>query len=104
MISLKTDVKLHDLRGPIILLIMIAHGIYQKNGHNLVVTSLNDGKHSTTSLHYDGAAVDLRTTAAGILPDVIKKIHAELKKAVVKDFDVILEEDHIHVEYQPRRA
>ena len=75
---------------------------YHQYETNLVVTSCNDGHHSLTSLHYSGNAVDLRTRN---LPDNITGhiVRDEIKKNLNIDYDVVLESDHIHLEYQPRR-
>lgn len=64
-----------------------------------VITSCRDGKHGEKSYHYSGRAFDLRTR------DIPQKdqapIHAALKELMGKDYDVILEKDHIHIEPSP---
>ena len=76
--------------------------IYEANGvETTVITSGQDGKHSLTSLHYAGQAFDVRTwnIPKGISPkDIVRQIKAKLNI----HFDVVLESDHIHVEFQPR--
>jgi len=71
----------------------------------LIITSANDARHSATSLHYSGAAFDCRTTSAGISTEDQEKIKAVFKDKVghSTDFDCVIESDHIHVEYQPKR-
>ncbi len=66
----------------------------------VVVTSLMDGDHMPTSLHYAGMALDLRTR--GIGPGQQAEIVAALKAALGASYDVVLEGDHIHVEYDPK--
>ena len=67
-----------------------------------VVTSLNDSTHSRTSLHYAGCAVDLRNRniperqRGAILQDLRARLGAE--------YDVVDEENHVHVEWQPKHA
>lgn len=83
---------------------MIADAVWDQDGDDLTITSCNDSYHSHTSLHYAGAAIDVRTR--DILSPEIKV--AELQDALGKDFDVIYESEgtaneHIHIEYQPRR-
>lgn len=85
--------------------LMVADGAYADLGAELVITSVNDGKHSLTSLHYAGAAADLRSKniPAGRAEAVAKEIKARLNV----DYDVILEDrdgrnEHIHLEWQPR--
>ena len=69
--------------------------IYTSFHTELVITSGKDGVHSQHSLHYEGKAVDLRTW--NILDSVIQA----LKTKLGPEYDVILEKDHIHVEWDP---
>ena len=63
-----------------------------------IITFALDGKHSKNSLHYSGYAIDLRTLdMLGRQHDVVK----ELKRVLGSDYDVVLEHDHIHLEYDP---
>ena len=64
-------------------------------GH-LVVTSVSDGMHRPGSLHYVGMAVDFR------LPADPARFISELKEALGVEFDVVLEKDHVHCEWQPK--
>ncbi len=101
--KLKYDVTVTGIRPELLLAIMITSDVYRKHGHELVITSLLDGKHSQTSLHYSGCAFDARTTAAGISPTKVLEIANALGEALTNDFDVVIEGDHLHVEYQPRQ-
>ena len=49
------------------------------------------------SLHYQGKAFDLRTW------HVIEEVAKQLRTYLGKDYDVIVEKDHIHVEYDPKQ-
>jgi hypothetical protein len=64
------------------------------------ITSGNDSTHKTGSKHYQNRAIDLRTR--GMAVEKVKAIHADLVKLYGRDFDVILEKDHIHLEYDPK--
>lgn len=101
MIKLKIGVMLRGLTPQTLLAIQVAEGVYADFGHETIVTSVCDGVHSRGSLHYVGLAVDFRTRhlAAG---DNFK-VAGELKDRLGLEFDVVLERDHIHVEYQPER-
>ena len=99
--KLKSDnVSLQNLAPQLVLALWMANEVYDEHNTEMVITSVNDSRHSTTSLHYAGCAVDLRTRTLpeGTAGDVARAIKAKL----TKDFDVILESDHIHLEYQPR--
>lgn len=78
---------------------LVAEQLYKKYGEEVVITSANDGKHMPHSLHYLGKAIDLRTWS---LNGREKKVADELRKALEKDYDVVLEKDHIHVEWDPK--
>lgn len=63
------------------------------------VTSGADGSHEPESLHYKGLAIDLRTrdlTGA----ESLLLVHA-LREALDTNYDVVLESDHIHIEFDP---
>lgn len=102
MIHLKgKNVRLDNLSSQITLAIFASAEIYKANGYDMTITSVSDGKHSRTSLHYTGQAVDLRIRE--IPESIVSKIHAEIKKALANgDYDVLLESNHIHIEYQPK--
>ncbi len=66
------------------------------------VTSANDGDHIEGSLHLDNRAFDIRIK--NIIGDVQKEARAwaeRMQVALGDNYDVLLEDDHIHVEYDP---
>jgi len=65
-----------------------------------VLTSTYDGTHSTGSLHYSNDAVDVRIPRAP-MEEVVQAVE-DLKRILGKDYDVLLESDHIHVEFDPK--
>jgi hypothetical protein len=81
--------------------LIVAKDLYDDHGVDCVVTSGLDGKHSTTSLHYSGNALDFRTRN---LPGraAAQDIAAKMREALGHHYDVILETDHIHAGHQPR--
>jgi hypothetical protein len=54
--------------------------------------------HKEGSLHYQGEAFDLRTR--GLKDDQIKKYRDALAKELGDTWDVLIEDDHIHVEHE----
>lgn len=100
MLTFKSDVKVAGMRPELLLALFVAERVYATHNYNLTVTSVCDGKHSRTSLHYCGCAADLRIR--DIDPSNHKLIVDEMQAALGADFDVILESDHIHVEFQPK--
>lgn len=87
-------VNLQGLRPEMVIGLMVANGVYIAHGKDMVITSALDGK------HYAGCAVDLRTNY--FTKSTAIKVRDEIKERLGIDFDVILESDHLHIEYQPR--
>lgn len=98
---LKEGVNVHGISTELLLGLTVAATVYDQYGEELVVTSLNDSRHSRTSLHYSGNAADLRTNYFD--RETQLKVVAEIKRRLGPDYDVVLEKDHIHLEYQPKR-
>jgi hypothetical protein len=96
MAKIKKSVKLLGLKSETILAILVAQEVYDDRGFKLVITSVVDGKHRINSLHYAGYAIDIR-----LPPSNVSEVVAELKEGLGDEFDVVLESDHIHIEYQP---
>lgn len=64
----------------------------------MTITSGNDGKHSKDSLHYKDRAIDIRIFDM----KYPNRNWLMIRKQLGKDYDVILEKTHIHIEYQPK--
>ncbi len=101
MILKDSTVKIHGIRPELVFALHVADQVYSSFDQELVITSLNDGVHSKTSLHYCGSAADLRIYYFPI--PVQKQVVEILLGKLGADFDVVLENDHIHLEYQPKR-
>lgn len=97
---IKAGVDLRGLKPQVAIAYTIACMVYQRYGQPCWITSGSDGKHGPQSLHYQGAALDLRTRHLTI--EQIPLIYRELKLALGEQFDVVLEPDHIHVEFDPK--
>jgi len=97
----KKGVKVQGIRPELILAIMVADGVYTSLGQELVITSLLDGTHSNTSLHYSGCGLDLRTRYFS--GSEAKKARDDIAGRLTSDYDVLLESNHIHIEFQPRK-
>jgi hypothetical protein len=97
---LKPGVRIRGLRSEAWFAFYAADEVYKEYGAEAVMTGGLEGKHSRGSIHYSGGAIDLRTN------NVNKRhweiIRDKIKERIGADFDVILEKDHMHVEYQPK--
>ena len=96
----KSGVKISGVQPELLIGLMIADAIYARYNTELVVTSLCDGKHMSNSKHYQGLAADLRIN--NVLPAKLMELLSILKNALGVDFDVVLEKDHIHIEFDPK--
>lgn len=102
MLVLKFDVDPGGIQPELVLGLMIADGVYGQFGHKeTVVTSIRDGKHLASGLHPKGKAFDLRTTAAGMGQFHAGEIAIALRRRLGNSYDVVVEKDHIHVEFDP---
>jgi len=63
------------------------------------ITSATDGKHSKRSLHYKNKALDVRTRPLDKSDQELYKY--KLSWWLGKHYDVVLEKDHIHIEFDP---
>ena len=100
MLTLKPDVRITGLRPEVVLAVLIAERAYAEIGCELMLTSGIEGAHSTASLHYAGCAVDLRTL--NVAADKLKPLIEKIRVALGPDFDVVLESNHLHLEFQPK--
>ncbi len=91
------------------LAVSIVHSVLAARGVPLVITSMNDGTHNAhsarhpRSLHYEGRAFDFRLpsrTTGDAGTDAAVKL--DLAAALGSDFDLVLEGDHFHVEWDPK--
>lgn len=80
---------------------MTANDCYAERGYACVITSVLDGDHAKNSLHYAGAAADLRTRDISSQAER-RALRGEIAAALGADFDVVLESTHLHIEWQPR--
>ena len=66
----------------------------------MTITSANDGLHKKNSKHYKNEAIDIRTRDMSEQNKVLTKVW--IKKWLGMNYDVVLESDHIHIEYDPK--
>ncbi|HZK07853.1 MAG TPA: hypothetical protein VFC92_06595 [Bacteroidales bacterium] len=95
------SVIIQGIRPELLFAMQVVDGVYDTHGQELVITSVVDGGHDFTSLHYSGGAFDARTFYFTV--KVLHSVHREIKKRLGVDFDVVLESNHMHIEYQPKR-
>jgi hypothetical protein len=101
MLLIKPGVRIAGLRPEIVVAVIAASRVWEEAGHDLMITSGIEGRHMAGSLHYVGAAVDLRTN--DLHADDVTKLVARVRECLGEEYDVVVEADHLHIEFQPKR-
>lgn len=99
---LKHGVSLVDLQPQMVVALLVLERVYQGlcgAQYELTITSGKDGKHMAASLHYRGLALDTRTSDVPAGKRETLARNAQL--ALGDEFDVVLEKDHLHTEFDP---
>ena len=106
MIHIKEGVKLNGLSVQALLAVQVANSLWhhQWPDLDLVITSGTDSKHGRASKHYIGNAIDLRTHTlpGGSMGEAATRARQWLADALGSEYDVVLESDHIHIEWDPK--
>ena len=71
--------------------------VYNQYLEEFVITSTFEGNHGAGSLHYADDAYDV-----GLPEENPEEIYLAIKEDLGASFDVVLERDHIHLEYDPK--
>ena len=76
----------------------------EMTGEQIVITSANDGEHMPSSKHYTNDAIDVRIWHYDKLARINQIFFADRASLIFPNdkFDVVLEEDHFHIEYDPK--
>jgi hypothetical protein len=103
--NLKQGVDVRGVQPEILLGLEICHYIFTKHGVPLTITAVTDGKHMSGSLHYKGQAVDIRLPSRYSQEQEIDlSILVECREALGDNFDIVLESDHLHLEFDHKVA
>lgn len=106
-IKFKKGVEIRELTSEMLNVIDKVITVWKVEGHGVtpVITSAFDiapGRAENTK-HYTHQALDFRTRNLRH-PMGAKHLAEGLSRVLGKDYDVVLEEDHIHVEYDPKKG
>ena len=94
-------VDLAGIQPEIIIAVIICNDVLNSYGEEMTITSCKDGEHIRSSKHYIGHAIDIRTI--DIPDDTLMYIYDEIKRKLSIQYDVILGENHIHIEYDKKK-
>ncbi len=102
MTAFKPGVKIFGVRPEMLAVWPVIDSVYTSHGFpTCTITSVGDGKHGFGSFHGNGLATDFRTTRTD--PDYNwADVANDIRASLTDEFDVVLEKDHIHVEFQPK--
>lgn len=96
----KSGVDLTGVSWRMFVASLLIEPIFKLYGSDLVITSGVDGTHKANSLHYQGLALDYRTHDLPI--DQVQTVAAKVLTVLAPlGYDVVLEGDHLHIEYDP---
>lgn len=106
-LKLKSGATLENVSWRMFWAAIVADGIYKRHGGEAIITEGADtiGRAAWSKHHRDPVtglvnAVDLRTHNV----DNPGTVARELRRKLGPSYDVVLEKDHIHVEYDPKIA
>lgn len=94
---IKAGVDISRLKREIRRSLPKVEAIYNEFLDELIITSTYEGNHGAGSLHYADDAYD-----SGLPKGNAQAIYREIKEDLGHSYDVVLEGDHIHVEYDPK--
>ena len=95
---IKAGVAISKLRPEIRKKLPVIARELSANGVELIITSTYEGSHSEGSLHYANLAIDIRVPKKDI-----NYLCPLLAKELNKDYDIVSEPSHIHIEYDPKQ-
>jgi len=94
---IKAGVDISRLNRNIRRALHVAETAYSEDSELFIVTSTYEGTHGAGSLHYSNDAFDSNRPKKNP-----KGVAKNIKSRLGPDYDVVLEHDHIHVEYDPK--
>lgn len=112
------DVDIANLAPAMYHVLLVAATRFEHYGASEVVITSGcerDGKHSVGSRHWSGDAVDLRTDpndhwgiwvddeVGGYDANHVRDLALTISRDLGGDFDVVLEDDHLHIERHPKQ-
>ena len=110
MLKILPRCDLQVIKPQTVLAILVASSIYEHHNQDCEIYSVVDGVHGPNSKHPEGFAFDIRIKHLdGNDKDIsaedmriARMIAAELREALGPQYDVVVESNHIHVEYDPK--
>ena len=112
MLYLKAGVSLGELKPQTLLGAIIVAGVFERHGHDVTITSANDGAHAghpvageSADPHYTGRALDFRFNAASLVPVAERaQLYEDVARALGENYYTQYEGEgtdtaHIHLQF-----
>jgi len=93
---IKAGVDISRLEKNIRIALNVCGMVLDQNKIDLYVTSTYEGNHSKGSLHYANLAVDIGSK------NITQKMIDDIRNHLGVKYDVVDENDHVHIEYDPK--
>ncbi len=102
----KEGVTVYGLRQELIFASFVADTVYHAiTDSGVVITAAVEDGHNSY-VHLNGCAIDIRTRYPGstrqFSADLKTRLMTALKDALTDEFDIVLEDNHIHIELDRR--
>ena len=106
MFAFKDGVKLNGIKPEAAIAMLCTFDVFELYQVDCLISSVCEGKHSRTSLHYVGYAFDISMDNV-LDSQIANTLIFNIKQRLTDEYDVILEwtdsdNDHIHIEFQPK--
>lgn len=105
MIHFKPEVEIHWFSWQLFEVLLNASMWTNRTGINAHVSSVDDGSHpgsaGNTTDHGLSLAVDINVDS--LKPADLENLYQYLRKLMPRDFDVIAETDHVHIQWDIHR-
>ena len=108
MLLFKTGVKLNGIKPETVVAMTVANEVFALHKLDCKISSVVEGKHSRTSLHYPGFAFDISCDDI-FSSEEANSIRFAIDARLTNEYDVVLtwtdsDNDHFHIEFQPKNS
>lgn len=98
--KVKTGVSVAKCKGVMFHAAIVAEQVFRHFGYAEAIITGGDEDGHRTRKHPDGEALDFRIWY--LAKESVVAIADEIRRRLPEDYDVVVEADHIHVEWDPK--
>jgi hypothetical protein len=104
MLLIKPGVDIRGIGTEVSFGLRILEAVLWKHGADCMITTCRDGQHMEGSKHYIGDAVDVRLASRWVTTSNVDIVVLNEARVNLGDqFDLVLEENHFHLEFDPKK-